>query len=199
MKKQLIVSIGREYGSGGHKIAKLIAERLDLPLYNRNILEEVAGIKNVDTNSLAKYDESPRKLFFSRTVRGYSNSPEENIAEMQFNLLRSKFADEDSFVIVGRCADELFYGHKYLVTVFITGDEDDKIRRIMESRGFSEKQARKTMERHDKTRRAYHDYFCRHGKWGETGTYDLCLNASRLSIEACADIICAYIQKRLEA
>ncbi|MBQ2314140.1 MAG: cytidylate kinase-like family protein [Treponema sp.] len=199
MNKQLIVSIGREYGSGGHKIAKLLAEKLDIPLYNRNILEEVAGIKNVNTNSLAKYDEAPRKRFFSRTVRGYTNSPEENVAELQFNLLKSKFADEDSFVIVGRCADELFYGYKYLVTVFITGDEEDKIKRIMESRGFNEKQARKTMERHDKMRKAYHDYFCKHGKWGETDTYDLCLNASRLSIEDCTDIIYNYIQKRLEA
>ena len=75
MEKQVIVSIGRQYGSAGHEIGRKLAEKLDIPFYDRNLFEEIGKIKNIDTNDLEKYDEVPRKKLFSRTVRGYSNSP----------------------------------------------------------------------------------------------------------------------------
>lgn len=197
MKKQIIVSIGREYGSAGHEVARELAKKLDIPYYDRNLLEEVAAIKHSDAGILQQYDEKPRRAFFSRTVRGYSNSPSENVAQLQFALLKQKAADEDSFVIVGRCSDELFTGIKGFVRVFITGDREDKIARIMEKRNMSEKLAVKTMERHDKTRRLYHDHFCKNGKWGQASTYDLCLNSSRLGIQKSVEVIYEYIQKVL--
>ena len=89
MDKQIIISISRQYGSAGHEIGVKLAEKLDIPLYDRNLFDEIGKIKNIDTNNLEKYDEVPRKKFFSRKVKGYSNSPEENVAELQFGLLRS--------------------------------------------------------------------------------------------------------------
>ena len=77
MDKQVIITIGREYGSGGHVIAQDIAKRFNVPYYNRNLIEEVAKQNNFDTDNIKDYDESPRKYLFSRTVQGYSNSPEE--------------------------------------------------------------------------------------------------------------------------
>ena len=102
MGKQVIISIGREYGSAGHLIAEKVAAKLNMELYDRNLLDEVANVKNVDTNNLSKYDEKPHRFFGSRTVRGYSNSPEENVAQLQLALLKSKAAAP-----ISRCQDRM--------------------------------------------------------------------------------------------
>ncbi len=196
MNRQIIVSVGREYGSGGHEIAKLLSEKLDVPLYDRNLLDEIAVANNSDSNLLAKYDEVPKKSFFNRTVRGYSNSPAVNVADLQFALLKSKAADDDSFVIVGRCSDDLFKNYDGFISVFICADRKDRIERIMSLYKLSEKDAVKKIERHDKNRKAYHDYFCK-DKWGEAKTYDLCINSSRLGIEGSAEFILEFIKKTL--
>lgn len=198
MEKQLIVSIGRQYGSAGREIGLKLAEKLDIPLYDRNLFEEIGKIKNIDTNNLEKYDEVPRKFFFSRKVKGYSNSPEENVAELQFGLLKSKAADGDSFIVVGRCADELFRGMEGFISIFIIADMDEKIKRIMEIRKMDHKKARLTIERHDRKRRAYHDYFCKGGKWGDCTNYDICINSSHLGIDGTVDLLYTMIQKMRE-
>ena len=90
MDKQVIITIGREYGSGGHVIAQDIAKRFNVPYYNRNLIEEVAKQNNFDTDNIKDYDESPRKYLFSRTVQGYSNSPEEILAGLQFDFIKEK-------------------------------------------------------------------------------------------------------------
>lgn len=198
MGKQVIISVGREYGSAGHLIADLLAKKLNMELYDRNLLDEVADVKHVDTNNLSKYDEKPRHFFVSRTVKGYSNSPEENVAQLQLALLKSKAADGDSFVIVGRCADDLFRGMDNFISVFIYADRDARIKRILERHpNLNEKQAVKKIERHDKNRAAYHNYFAKGGKWGEKSNYDLCVNSTRLGIEGTVDFLCSYVQQRL--
>lgn len=161
MEKQLVISIGREFGSGGYRIGKKLADKLGYEFFDRNLLDELACQMGVDTNDLSKYDEKPKSKFFSRTVRGMSNSPEQNIAEMQFALLKSKAADGDSFVVVGRCADEIFNGICDVASIFITANDEDKIKEITEQFNVSESEAKKKMVRHDKKRRAYHDYFCK--------------------------------------
>ncbi len=198
MGKQVIISVGREYGSAGHLIADLLAKKLNMELYDRNLFDEVADVKHVDTNNLSKYDEKPRHFFVSRTVKGYSNSPEENVAQLQLALLKSKAADGDSFVIVGRCADDLFRGMDNFISVFIYADRDARIKRILERHpNLNEKQAVKKIERHDKNRAAYHNYFAKGGKWGEKSNYDLCVNSTRLGIEGTVDFLCSYVQQRL--
>lgn len=194
MEKQIIISIGRQYGSAGHEIAEKLAKKLDIDLYDRNLFEEIGKIKNIDTNDLEKYDEVPKKLFFSRTVNGYSNSPEENVAELQFALLKSKAYDGDSFVVVGRCSDDLFRGMEGFVSIFITGEMEEKIKRIINVRHMDEKQAKKAIERHDRKRALYHDYFVKDHKWGDCNTYDICLNSSRLGVDATVDFLYEYIK-----
>lgn len=184
MEKQIIISIGRQYGSAGHEIGLKLGQMLDIPVYDRNLFDEIGKIKNIDTNDLLKYDEIPRNKLFSRTVNGYSNSPEENVAELQFALLKSKWADGDSFIVIGRCADELFRGKDGFLSVFITGDEKEKVERIMQIRNLDEKKAKQAIERHDKKRKMYHDYFCVGGKWGDVKNYDICINSSKFGIEA---------------
>ena len=100
MEKQIIISISREYGSGGREIGEKLANKLEMEFYDRKLLESIYNVNNIDTNVLHKFDEKARKKFFSRTVRGMSNSPELNLAEMQFNLLKQRAADGDSFVVL---------------------------------------------------------------------------------------------------
>ena len=107
IEKQVIISIGREFGSGGREIAQRIAKTFNLPLYDHNILREVSAEKGVDVKEFAPYDEIPHKGMFYRTVKGYSNSPEKNIAYMQFEFLKKKADSGESFVVVGRCAEEV--------------------------------------------------------------------------------------------
>ena len=193
LEKQIIITIGREYGSGGHEIGRKLAERLHMGFYDRNILDEIAYGKNVDAEKLAKYDEVPKTMFLSKTVRGFSNSPEENIAQMQFEYIREKAASGESFVIVGRCADYILRESEALLSVFITGDYESKLERVMERRNFSAKQAAVTIDRHDKNRKAYHNHYCT-TKWGDSRNYDMCINSNILGIDGTVDLLENFVK-----
>ena len=194
-QKQMIISIGREFGSAGHEIAEKLAERFSLPLYDYNLLREIAGEKKVNVANLEPYDEVPKKGFGSRTVRGYSNSPQENIAYMQFDFLKKKAKEGQSFVVVGRCAEEALKEYKGLITIFILGDMDTKIERIAKLHNLSEKQAKEMIIQQDKKRKAYHNYFCE-GKWGDSRNYEFYINSSKLGLEVTVEVLEDYIKRR---
>ena len=141
MSEQVIISIGREYGSGGHEIAEKLSERLGLDMYDVNLLREIAATKNLDASLLEKYDEVPKKRFISRNVRGYSNSPEENIANIQFEYLQKKAKEGKSFVVVGRCSEAILKEYTGLITMFILADRDKKIERLERIRNMSKSEA----------------------------------------------------------
>lgn len=195
MSEQLIISVSREYGSGGHAIAEQLAKRFDLPFYDRNLLEEIAKEKGLDVKNIKKYDETSKKPLLSRTVRGYSSSPEENIAKMQFDHLKDMAKEGKSFVIVGRCSETILKENPALVSVFILGDMDKRIERIMEVRGMSEAEAEDAVRRHDKSRKAYHNHYSER-KWGDSRNYDITINSSKLGIERTAEVLADYIEER---
>ena len=195
--KQLIIAVSREFGSGGHCIAEELARRFALPLYDRNILEEIADEKNVDSRNLEKYDELPKNHLFSRTVRGFSNSPAEQIANMQFDFLRKKAEEGASFVIVGRCAETILKGNPGLITIFVLGDMDAKIKRIAGLHLISRAEAERMIWRHDRKRKAYHNHYCEM-KWGDSRNYDLCINSNKLGIERTTDTLEQYIRERMK-
>ena len=198
MGKQLIISVGREFGSGGHVIAEELARRFELPLYDNNLLEHIAEEKEISHESLKKYDERPKNRLFSRTVRGYSNSMQENLANMQFDYLKKKAAAGESFVIVGRCSETILKGFDGLVTIFVLGDPDVKAERIRKVYGVSEEEARRMMKREDWNRKSYHNYYCK-GKWGDSRNYDFSINSSRLGIEKTVDMLEKCIRARMES
>lgn len=198
MDKQIIITIGREYGSGGHVIAERLAERLELPLYDSNILDEAARYKGLDAKNFEKYDEVPRSILSSRTVRGFSNSPQVNVANLQFDYLR-KLADEGkSFVVVGRCAEDVLKEYKGVISIFILGDMDKKIERIATLFNISNKEAEMQIYHNDKSRKAYHNYYCK-GKWGDSRNYEISINSSKLGMDGTVDIIENYIRERVKS
>lgn len=195
MDKQLIISIGREFGSGGHEIAEMLAERFELNLYDKNLLEQIANDKNLNVKNLEKYDEKPRNMWMTRTVRGYSNSAEENLANMQFEYLKKAAADGESFIVVGRCAETILKNNPALISMFILGDWENKVERITRLYDMEKEEAESFIYRQDKKRKNYHNYYCK-GKWGDSRNYDISVNSSKLGEEETTQMLVEYIMKR---
>lgn len=195
MSKQMIITIGREFGSGGHEIAERLASKLNLPLYDRKMISEVAEASGMDARVFEKYDEKPVNLLFSRTVNGYSNSIEDNIAEKQFDYLRKKAEAGESFIVVGRCAETIFKDNPNAFHLFILADKEAKLERVKKKYELSDSEALAKMYRHDKKRKIYHNRYSK-GKWGDSRNYDLCVKSSSLGIENTVESLSEVIQKR---
>lgn len=198
MDKQVIISIGREYGSGGHVIADALAKHYNLPLYDRNILDELSKETGNSYDVYKKYDEKPVNPFTTRTVLGQSNSIEKIVAQMQFDFLKEKAVKGESYVVLGRCAEDILQDNRGLISIFLVGDTDVKKQRIMTVKNVSEAEALAKMKRHDKNRKQYHNSFSS-GKWGDSRFYDLCINTSRLGLDASAEELIHYIDARIAA
>ena len=191
-EKQMIISVGREFGSGGHVIAEKLAKEFGLPLYDHNLLREIAGEKDFDAQLLEKYDEVPKNRLISRTVNGYSNSPSENIAKMQFDFLKEKAKSGESFVVVGRCSETILREYESMVSIFIRGDKPQKAERIMKYYNMNEKDALGFMKEKDKRRKQYHNRYCPIA-WGDSRNYDLVVNSSRVGVDGCVEQVKHYI------
>ena len=195
MEKQLIISVGREYGSGGHEIAEKLANHYGIQLLDHNLLDEIAAKKNVKMDHLKELDEKHKNPLSSRTVRGYSSSPEENLLYLQFDYLRDKADAGDSFVIVGRCSETILKQYDSMVSIFILADREKRIERIMRLYHLSESDAAKKNHEKDTSRRRYHNSFCV-GKWGDCRNYDVSLNSSKLGIDGSEKLLTEYIDWR---
>ncbi len=197
MAKQTIIAISREFGSEGHEIARIIAEDLGLKLYDRSMLDEMADNMGIKVEVLEKPDEKPRNFFLTRTVGKYTNSMEEIVADMQFDFIKEKAESGESFVIVGRCADSVLRGMEGLITIFVIGTKEAKVKHVMDKFDLSESEALIKMARHDKKRSQYHN---RHsdGRWGDSRFYDLCINSSLLGVQGTVKILEDYIHARME-
>ena len=125
-----------------------------------------------------------------------SRSKEEIIAEMQFDYIRKKADSGESFVIVGRCADTVLKNRPEMISIFITGDKECKINRIMNVFGIDKNSADSKRKRHDKTRKQYHNAHSSF-KWGDSRYYDVCINSSKLGEEITADLLETYIKERI--
>lgn len=193
----MIISIGREFGSSGHVIAEKLAEIFDIPLYDNNLLTHIAEEKEMDHDSIKKYDEKPKNRFLYRKVSGYSSSPEENIANMQFEYIRRMAEEGKSFVIVGRCAETKLRDFPALISIFVLGRKEEKIRRVMEKFNLDEDSAKQLMQREDWKKKSYHNYYCK-GKWGDARNYDLTVDSGRLGVDGTVDFLADYIKRRMQ-
>lgn len=194
---QLIISVGREFGSGGRVIAEALAERFNIPIYDRHLIMEIAERTGLAPEEIEKYNENPKKKIISRRVRGYSSAIEDNVAEMQFNFLKEKSDSGESFVVVGRCSETKLKYNPALVSVFVLADMEAKVKRVMEVYELSEDEANEFIRKKDKKRKRYHNYHCS-GHWGDSRLYDICINSSRLGIEKTVDYLESYIRARAD-
>ena len=198
MKK--IVTISRSFGSGGHDIGALIAKKLGIGLYDKEILSLAAEESGINIEHFEAADEKPTNSFlYSIAMSGqiYSNPNDfltnDRLFAYQSNSIL-KAAKENSGVFVGRCADYVLRDIPEAVHIFIHADTESRIKRIMEVNGISEAEAKSKIKKADKRRASYHNFYAE-GKWGDAVNYDLSIDSSVLGIEGTADFICEFVEK----
>ena len=195
MEKQLIISIGREVGSGGHEIAEILAKHYNIPLFDKNILEDIATKKNVDASDLKDVDKKFVFPLINRNVRGFSSSIQENVYLLQFEYLQEKAKAGESFIIVGRCGEDVLKEYDALVSIFVLGDKEVKKARIMEKYDKNEFMAERMMREKDTERKQYHNSFCE-SKWGDSRNYNISVNSSVLGITETAELLIDFIDRK---
>ena len=200
MNKQLIITIGRESGSGGLEIAQKLGARLGITVYDKNIFEGIGSKFEIDdTSRLEQYDEKPAFKLFRRKLNGHCSSPEQQVVEMQCEFIKDKADNGDSFIILGRCGIKAVLDYPcVLVRIFIEADKDFKIDHVMEAYFYTDRAvAIRRMLWEDNRRRTYHDQFCTGVKWGERGSYDLVVKSNKLGIDGTVDFLEQYVRMRL--
>lgn len=205
--KKIVITIGRQLGSGGKKIAEKVGEKLHLPIYDKKLLEAAARESGLDATVFEGADEKESDSFLSglfsihgslsNFLSGNGSCMEsDQLFQIQSEAIRN-IAQRESCIIIGRCAEYVLRDLPDMTSIFITADSDDRIRRIARKERCEENEARELMENGDKKRRSYHDYYAT-THWGEAASYDLCINSSLLGIEGTADYICNFIRTRFE-
>ena len=197
MKQQIIITLGREHGSGGHYIADIISKELGIKLYDKDSIEKEIASAGYSEEMIRKADEKPVNIFASRRIGKYSNSIEVNVAERTFAMLREKAAAGESFLIIGRCGEQVLKDNPNMISVFICGDPDFKLARVMEKMGLDADQAIDEIKSVDRSRKNYHNYYCS-TKWGDARGYDMTIKSDVLGCEETAKMLIAYIRSFME-
>lgn len=200
----LIVTIGREFGSAGKNVGLSLSEHLNVPCYDKELLERAAKESEFCEEIFEHHDEKPTNSFLyslvmdSHALGTYQTAPglldmplNQKVFLAQFDTIK-KIADQESCVMIGRCADYALQDYDNVVSVFIRADEEFKLARLMERYQCNEKTARDLMIKTDKKRASYYDYYTSK-KWGAASSYDLCINTSDVGIEGAVDVILNYI------
>ena len=203
-REKKVITISREYGSGGRIIGRKIAEKLGVPYYDREtindrIAEETGYAPEMFTGAEKKAKNSFLYSLASAMGTGEAGpeslSLNERIFLAQFDTIR-KIAEEGSCVIVGRCADYILRGIPYATNVFIYAEEEDKIRRAVEEYGDDPAEVKKIMKEADKSRANYYSYHTGR-KWGEHVNFNLSLDSGYLEIDDIVDLIITYSNKQI--
>ena len=191
---KIIVTVSREYGSGGRYIAKLLAEKLGVKFYDKEIITQLAAETGLSEEYIEE-NEQKRSVLSSLEndqVTGLSSKDELFIKETE---LIKKLAKKDSCVIVGRCADFILKNNKNVVKVFVYSDMEDKIKRTTKFYGLSKEKAEKEIKATDKQRANHYKYYTDR-EWKEYSNYDVCINSDTFGVEKSADIIYDMIKNR---
>ncbi len=199
MTDNLIITIGRECGSAGRLIGQKLADRLGVKCYDKELLTLAAKESGLSEELFHNHDEKPTNSFLYSLVMdtysmgGYAASAymdmplNHKVFLAQFDTIK-KLADRESCVIVGRCADYALADYPNVVSVFIRGDEADKIHHLAAKYNISEDKAKEVMTKTDKRRSSYYNYYS-NKRWGSSKSYDLCLNSSVIGYDNAVDLI----------
>lgn len=197
MKEQIIVAIGREHGSDGHYIAELISKALGIKLYDKKAIEAAIVDQGYSQELISQKDERPVNFFASRRIGKFSNSIEVNVAERTFQMLRTKAAQGESFVVLGRCGEQVLKDNPNCISIFICGNPQFKLSRIMEKLGLDAEAAIEEIKTVDRSRKNYHNYYC-DTKWGDARGYDMTVKSDVLGCEKTAEMLTRYIRDFME-
>ena len=196
-----IITIARQMGSGGKTVGEMLAKDLGIKFYDKEIAKLASEKSGIHEKYFGLNDEklnSPvlrkQNIYTGKMIEPDSADflSEKNIFNY-FAKVITTIADNESAVIVGRCADFILRDRKDVIKVFIFSDFETAIKNVIEKYGISEKEAKKLIERKDKERSSYYKYFTGN-EWDSARNYDICLDTSRLNYQKCLDIIKGYIK-----
>lgn len=193
MEGKIIINLGRQFGSGGKQVALELGRKLGIHVYDNELITKAAESSGFSPDVFKKKDEKrnlfPVSSFFATQTFGspknYLNG--ENLFQIQSSVIRD-IAEKESAVIVGRCADYILRDMGCTIDVFITAPLENRIGMIMERMGLSREKAVDLIEKTDRKRETYYNYYT-FGNWGVASNYDLCVDSSILGIEGTADYI----------
>ena len=190
-----IITISREYGSGGRYVGKLLAEKLGVPFYDKELIYMLAEKSNYSCEYIEKNEDSqPNSLLFTLSTEGvFMNNPYDALTPndkifFAQNEVIKEIAQNGPCVIVGRCADYILKDRDDVLNVFITCDMENRIARSVEYYGLDEKTAPKILKKKDKARANKYNYYT-DLVWGAANNYDLTVNTGKFGVEKCAEII----------
>jgi CMP/dCMP kinase len=196
MESSVIITLARQFGSGGTEIGEKLAEKLGIPFYDKSLIHIAAKESGIDEDLFDYADEKAFHNFWTATAGNFYGSRISLFNEMPMNdklfLIQSdiirKLAANGSCVIIGRCADYILRDDEHTVPVFIHSSEQDRLDRVIHTYGISEKDAREIMVKTDKKRAAYYNYYSG-GKWGRADNYDLSINSGVVGIDGAVEVI----------
>lgn len=201
MNKHTIITIGRQYGSGGREIGQKLAEKLNIKCYDNELLSIAAKESGLCQEVFEAHDEKPTNSFLYSLVMdtyhpygtgGMIDVPlSQKIFLAQFEAIKS-IAKKESCVFVGRCADYALQDDFNVTSVFISSDMDSKINRICKRNNVTASKAQEMIIKTDKKRASYYNYYT-NKKWGVCSSYDLCINSGKVGIDKAVDIIIDYL------
>lgn len=204
------ISLGRELGSGGKAIGEKLAKALGIPIYDNHLLTIAAKESGFNTELFKDADEQSSTASgggfasfihnitspFGSLSNFYSSSvSRESLFQIQSDIIYQKAKEEDC-IVVGRCADYTLRTHPRLLKVFVRANMDDRIRFVAERDHLTEGQARQLIQKTDRQRAEYHDFYCE-TNWGDSRAYDICVNSSLLGIDGTAEFLRQYAIKTL--
>lgn len=204
-KNNIVVSVGRQYGSQGRVIGKLIAQKMGFSFYDVELINLAAKEIGFDPSLFAKADEKPglprffqnvgEVLFGAPTAGDDNYLSHSKMFEIQSEVIR-KVADDGPCVIMGRCSDYVLRTNPNCFSVFLSAPMTDRIKCVMQRSGIAdEDKAKKQIEKVDKRRSEYYNYFT-DKEWGHSFSYNLCIDVSMLGVERTSDFICDFLRER---
>lgn len=197
LQQKILITIGREYGSGGRAIAEALGSDLDIPVFDKNMLAIIAKDHGFNEDVLLSSDERLSNPFFDPYTPYSVNTGaiSERLYVLQSKIIKEK-ADKGSAIFVGRCANDVLRDYENVINLFIYAPRNDRIRRIMEAEQIEDSLAAdKILRRTDKTRRSYYQFYT-DKKWGTTEGMDFMINSSLLGIEGTVHLIEALLKEK---
>ena len=204
-KQNLIITIGRQYGSGGAEVGKKLGQRMGLDVYDKEILKMTSDESGIRESYFHLADERAGKKLLYKIVQSLipeNTSPStgsdlvsaDNLFRFQSAVIR-RLAQEESCIFIGRCADHVLAGTERLVRIFIYADIEARVQRIREKGYYEEHEIARNIRRMDRERRDYHRYYT--GKeWETVENYDMMLNSGVLGTDGCVECILSYLKIR---
>ena len=191
----IVITIAREYGSGGRYIGKLVAEKLGIKLYDKEFIAEMAEDTGLSSEYI-KDNEQKRNIldnFNNGYYSGLNNADELFVKESE---MIKKVANENSCVIVGRCADFILKDQKSVIKIFINNTMENKVKRVTEFYGMNAENAKKEIMRINKLRANHYKYYTEN-EWGKPSNYDICINSDAIGIDNSVELICSIVNKMI--